>query len=138
MIFVFMFGDKESSLYYYRTRYLHPKRGRFISGDVIGNWGDLANLGNGYTYVANNPVNYTDPFGLQAPVDWTPPKIKPKPRPKYTYTAKNVRIGNLRKANIMISAKDALELKPTDEAVQILKRCKVIIISGGPTTGKEG
>jgi RHS repeat-associated protein len=58
--------DSESGLYYYRLRYMDPFVGRFITPDPIGNWGDAANLGNPYTYVGNNPWNYSDPFGLQA------------------------------------------------------------------------
>lgn len=55
--------DDETSLYNYRTRYLDPIAGRFITRDTIGMWGDVSNLGNGYTYVANSPVDWVDPFG---------------------------------------------------------------------------
>ena len=55
--------DEESGLYYYRTRYMDPAAGRFISRDTIGIWGDLANLGNGYAYVGNNPFTLIDPYG---------------------------------------------------------------------------
>jgi len=51
--------DPESGLYYYRARYYDPKIGRFISEDPIGFDGGI----NLYTYVDNNPVNYTDPSG---------------------------------------------------------------------------
>ncbi|MEM7395854.1 MAG: RHS repeat-associated core domain-containing protein, partial [Verrucomicrobiota bacterium] len=47
--------DSESGFYYYRTRYLDPEAGRFTTRDTIGIWGDPDNLGNGYTYVGNNP-----------------------------------------------------------------------------------
>ena len=56
--------DDKSSLYYYRTRYLHSKLGRFTSRDTIGIWGDNINLGSGYSYVGNNPRTASDPFGL--------------------------------------------------------------------------
>jgi filamentous hemagglutinin len=56
--------DPETGLYYYRTRYLDPATGRFTTRDTIGIWGDPANLGNGYTYVGNNPWTLTDPTGL--------------------------------------------------------------------------
>jgi RHS repeat-associated protein len=55
--------DPESGLYYYRTRYLDPLSGRFTSRDTIGIWGDAKNMGNGYSYVANNPATFTDPSG---------------------------------------------------------------------------
>ena len=57
--------DPETDLYYYRTRYLDPVAGRFASRDTIGLWGDTANLGNGQTYVGNNPWTRLDPYGLQ-------------------------------------------------------------------------
>jgi RHS repeat-associated protein len=56
--------DPETGLYYYRTRYLDPATGRFTTRDSIGIWGDPANLGNGYTYVGNNPWTLVDPYGL--------------------------------------------------------------------------
>jgi RHS repeat-associated protein len=59
--------DPETGLYYYRTRYYDPVRGRFLQRDPIGIWTDEANLGNGYTYVGNNPLSWTDPLGLARP-----------------------------------------------------------------------
>jgi len=55
--------DPETGLYYYRTRYMKPEDGRFLTVDTIGVWGDSHNLGNGYTYVGNNPWTWLDPFG---------------------------------------------------------------------------
>lgn len=55
--------DKESSLYYYRTRYLDYGYGRFTVRDSIGIWGALAALGNGYSYCGENPWSTTDAFG---------------------------------------------------------------------------
>jgi RHS repeat-associated protein len=55
--------DLETGLYYYRTRYLDPSAGRFTTRDTIGIWGDPGNLGNGYTYVGNSPMDDTDPDG---------------------------------------------------------------------------
>ncbi|MBX3178924.1 MAG: HNH endonuclease [Candidatus Hydrogenedentes bacterium] len=57
--------DAGTGLYYYRTRYMDPDLGRFISRDTIGLWGDANNLGNPYSYVGNNPWSRLDPFGEQ-------------------------------------------------------------------------
>ena len=48
---------------YYRARYYDPKIGRFISEDPIGFYGGH----NFYGYVANNPIRFTDPRGLDNP-----------------------------------------------------------------------
>ncbi|MFX0198621.1 MAG: RHS repeat domain-containing protein, partial [Candidatus Hodarchaeota archaeon] len=56
--------DTETGWYYYRSRYLDPIAGRFMTRDTIGIWGDAGNLGNPYTYIANNPANGSDPLGL--------------------------------------------------------------------------
>jgi RHS repeat-associated protein len=51
-----------TGLYYYRNRFYYPQIGRFISQDPIGMLGGT----NLYAYVGNDPVNWTDPLGLQA------------------------------------------------------------------------
>jgi RHS repeat-associated protein len=56
--------DPDTGWYYYRTRYMDPSIGRFLSRDIIGIWGDPGNFGNGTTYVGNNPWSHLDPFGL--------------------------------------------------------------------------
>lgn len=55
--------DPETGLYYYRTRHYDPRAGRFTTRDSIGIWGDPDALGNGYTYVGNNPHSRVDPTG---------------------------------------------------------------------------
>ncbi len=55
--------DAETALYNYRARYYDPSVGRFIHRDPISVWWDQRNAGNGYAYVANNPLNWTDPTG---------------------------------------------------------------------------
>jgi RHS repeat-associated protein len=50
-----------TGLKYYRARYYSPGLHRFISEDPIGFSGGTPNL---YSYVANNPLNATDPSGL--------------------------------------------------------------------------
>ena len=67
--------DAETDLYYYRTRHLDPRAGRFTTSDTVGIWGDQDNLGNGYGYVGNSPCNASDSFGfggtISVPIDNT-------------------------------------------------------------------
>jgi RHS repeat-associated protein len=63
--------DTESGLYFYRTRHLDPRVGRFISRDPLGLWTDSVNLGNAYAYVGNNPGSRSDSMGLADPVTTT-------------------------------------------------------------------
>ena len=53
-------SDPETGLYYYRARYNDPKIGRFITEDPLQFGSGDSNF---YNYVAQNPVNYTDPSG---------------------------------------------------------------------------
>jgi RHS repeat-associated protein len=56
--------DAETGFCYLINRYLIPDLGRFITCDPLGPTADIANLGNSYTYVGNNPINRLDPLGL--------------------------------------------------------------------------
>jgi RHS repeat-associated protein len=56
--------DPEIAFYEYRTRYLDPRAGRFVTRDTIGIWGDEANLGNASTFVGNNGWSRVDPYGV--------------------------------------------------------------------------
>ncbi|MFH1777330.1 MAG: RHS repeat-associated core domain-containing protein [Candidatus Omnitrophota bacterium] len=49
-------------IYYNRNRFYNPKLGRFISPDPDGYKDDI----NLYNYCKNNPVNFSDPYGLDA------------------------------------------------------------------------
>ena len=50
-----------TGLYYYRARYYSPSLQRFINEDSIGLMGRI----NLYAYVGNDPISYSDPFGLK-------------------------------------------------------------------------
>jgi RHS repeat-associated protein len=51
----------EASLYHYKARAYSPALGRFLQTDPIRYAGGL----NLYAYVGNDPINFTDPSGLQ-------------------------------------------------------------------------
>jgi len=53
--------DATTGLLYYRARWYDPQSARFISEDPIGVKGGL----NFYAYVENDPINDSDPFGLE-------------------------------------------------------------------------
>ncbi len=56
--------DPETDLIYLRTRYYDPNLGRFLSPDPNSGFQFSSQSLNPYSYVANNPVNFTDPTGL--------------------------------------------------------------------------
>lgn len=51
--------DTETNLHYFRTRYLDPSTGRFLSEDTA-RFDESVNF---YPYVNNNPMTFNDPFG---------------------------------------------------------------------------
>ena len=53
--------DDGTGLYYYRARYYHPGRARFVAEDPIAFAGGGTNL---HSYARDNPLSYTDPLGL--------------------------------------------------------------------------
>jgi RHS repeat-associated protein len=58
--------EAEAGLYYYRARNYGPRVGRFISEDPIGFQAGV----NFYAYVDNDPVNWTDPLGLESGAEY--------------------------------------------------------------------
>jgi RHS repeat-associated protein len=71
--------DLTTKLYYFRARWYDPVSGRWLSKDPIGISGGL----NMYAFCGNNPVNFTDAFGLRwfgggdDPEGWTVGRDKP-------------------------------------------------------------
>jgi RHS repeat-associated protein len=61
--------DSEIAQYYYRARDYNPAIGRFLTEDPLALGAGDSDL---YRYVGNNPVNNSDPLGLQSfvPNDW--------------------------------------------------------------------
>ncbi|WP_019909195.1 RHS repeat domain-containing protein [Paenibacillus sp. HW567] len=55
--------DEETGLYYLRARYYDPNIGRFLNEDTYEGQIDNPLSMNLYTYVENNPINFTDPSG---------------------------------------------------------------------------
>jgi RHS repeat-associated protein len=58
--------EPEIGLYYFRNRYYHPQLGRFLQQDPNG-YEDSQNM---YQAFNQNPVNFTDPFGLYTDYYW--------------------------------------------------------------------
>jgi RHS repeat-associated protein len=56
--------DPETRLYFYRARAYDPVSGRFTQQDPLRDIIFIPESLNPYLYVANNPVNFRDPFGL--------------------------------------------------------------------------
>ncbi len=53
-------SDSETGLYFYRARYYDPQSGRFLREDPLRFGSGDPNF---YSYVSQNPTNYTDPLG---------------------------------------------------------------------------
>ena len=62
--FVGQYYDEETGLYYNYNRYYDPRIGRYLTPDPIGFLGGI----NAYVYTFNNPINKTDPYGLDGGV----------------------------------------------------------------------
>lgn len=56
--------DQETGLHYNYHRYYDPRTGRYLKADPIGLAGGI----NLYAYVLNNPVNLSDPWGLDVSI----------------------------------------------------------------------
>jgi len=54
--------DSESDLFYNYFRYYDASTGRYITSDPIGLYGGI----NSYSYTAENPIGFVDPFGLRS------------------------------------------------------------------------
>jgi RHS repeat-associated protein len=58
-----------TGLFYNRNRYYSPVLGRFINQDPLGFLGSGPNL---YAYVGDDPIDFSDPFGLERGDWWDP------------------------------------------------------------------
>lgn len=56
--------DADSGLYYYRSRWYHPKLGVFLSPDAFPGTLDAPETLNPYQFLAGDPVNQLDPMGM--------------------------------------------------------------------------
>jgi RHS repeat-associated protein len=63
-------GDAETGLYYLRARYYAPGMGRFLSRDPAALNPKDPREWNRYPYVANDPINFIDPSGEAAGVEY--------------------------------------------------------------------
>ncbi|MBI4510551.1 MAG: RHS repeat-associated core domain-containing protein [Deltaproteobacteria bacterium] len=54
--------DAETGLYYYKNRYYSPKLRSFLTQDPLG----YVDSFNPWAYVGGDPINYTDPLGLES------------------------------------------------------------------------
>jgi RHS repeat-associated protein len=69
--------EEESELIFYRARYYDSSCGRFISEDPIQEAGGM----NLYRYVMNNPITYSDSFGLSTDGTYSDLSSLPRPLP---------------------------------------------------------
>ncbi len=63
--------DEESGLYHYRARTYDPRLGRFLQKDPLQGNLKLPLSQNLYAYVRNNPINFSDPSGMFALVEYS-------------------------------------------------------------------
>ena len=73
--------DAETGLYYNGARYYDPHTGRYITPDPLGLAGGL----NPYLYANGNPLQYTDPTGLESPTYLFPPTVNDPNDPLVRY-----------------------------------------------------
>jgi RHS repeat-associated protein len=89
----------ELGMYHYKARIYSPTLGRFLQTDPVG-YEDQINL---YTYVANDPLNHTDPTGRRLLV-WGTPEERRQLKAQTLAVAKSDRRLEAR-YNIMVKSK---------------------------------
>ena len=113
--------DAESQLYYYRARYYDAGSGKFISADPIGIQSGDANF---YRYLQNNPVDSTDPTGLQDFGEFSGQvavKIAPKVIKAFDETK---RFKDLKKIDASCKAKKEVEIleKDAEKTAKVIEK----------------
>jgi RHS repeat-associated protein len=106
--FTGLFWANEASLWMARFRSYDPQLARWLSRDPLGN-AEQKEGPNLFTYVQNNPVNYTDPLGLAIKVNFTNPGM-----PKGCCTMAKLALDSLNKV-----CQDALDTQ--------VKRCALAV-----------
>jgi RHS repeat-associated protein len=88
--------DRETGLHYNYFRDYDPTLGRYIQSDPIGLGGGL----NTYTYVHNDPLGWTDPFGLNGQMS------RSKGRQRYDGVQRGNVVGSVQLGLLVISASE--------------------------------
>ncbi|MBI3927279.1 MAG: RHS repeat-associated core domain-containing protein [Armatimonadetes bacterium] len=116
--------DGIEGTYYLRNRYYYPGGiGRFLTRDPIGYDGGL----NLYAYVGNNPVNFSDPSGLQTGIgdpDWNPATGQPGHNPY-------IEIGRRLQREYQEARLEAMRRDPSGRAVDNSVDILLLVIPGG-------
>ena len=101
--------DGETGFHYNYYRTYDPSTGRYLESDPIGLEGGL----NTYGYVAQNPLTYADPFGLDVNIVTTDPteyKILSEAYARLTSTKKGIEI-----CDALEKSPDIFQIMPTDK-----------------------
>jgi RHS repeat-associated protein len=132
--------EPETNFYYFRARHIDPIMGRFLQTDPMG-YEDSLNL---YQAFNQNPVNFTDPFGLQSSADYyggdimnwfrrfLAPKIKTTAETATVMTKRaatggaNATVGNIVNLFLWIESDKRLHFTTSDDATDLSIRWNLV------------